>query len=62
MITIEREHSLETECKGSAAYFVATQALFPTLSLVQSEVLKRHLTEEIAKEIVGIEGTLTVSF
>jgi len=58
MITIEREVSTEVEAKASAGYFVATQALFPTLSFAHNEVLKRHLAEEI----VRIEGTVTVSF
>jgi hypothetical protein len=58
MITIEREHSLETGCKGSAMCFIATTALFPTLSLAHSEMLQKHLAEEI----VRIEGTVTVSF
>ncbi|HXF28750.1 MAG TPA: hypothetical protein VN457_02785 [Chlamydiales bacterium] len=43
----------------SASLYKATSALFPTLSFRYPEMQKMH---EVAKEVVWIEGTVTVSF
>lgn len=58
MITIDRMHSENLECKESMIIPVVA-SLFPTLSFSPFETLHQKAQTE---EIVWIKGTVTVSF
>ena len=60
MIVTPFLHSVLSECQNeSATLFTSGTARFPTLSYNQEELLNK---QPLIKEIMWIEGTVTVSF